>query len=87
MDDIVKNAKNDHWDIDTFKLLLELETNPEQQAMAKIIVRADPYRTAALHRRIRTLRRCRREAEAHRRKALARLIAVSMGEMEPVAAA
>ena len=57
-------------DLDVLEAMLARVEEPWMIEGLKILIQAHPDRPAALHRRIRTLRRYRREAEARRRKAL-----------------
>jgi hypothetical protein len=63
-------------DIDVWEKMLEWEGEAWMRRALKILIRLDPDRPAEIHRRFRSLRRYRREAEARRRKALRRWLEV-----------
>ncbi|MFC6639853.1 hypothetical protein GV827_22485 [Sulfitobacter sp. JBTF-M27] len=75
--DIVNKMKDEEWHIDALKFAYERILDPDMKTGIRVLIQGHPDRTTALRYRLKTLRRYRREAEARRRKALARWLAVS----------
>ena len=68
--EVVRKVTEKTFDLDVMEAMLENDFDVGTQKMLRFLIRQAPDRPAELHRRIKTLRRYRREAEARRRKAL-----------------